>query len=314
MTGFTSASRDSTSKSRRSNKPFSQSRQLTAQEIPPGAHVLIETARGSITVHGGDGHDLRAGVNESSPGANESAADARMKDVDVVVEQTANGYSVHPLHQNDFHGAVTVDLDVQVPKTANLTLHTSHGDINVSAIGGVVDARTENGDIEIHDAASDVFAQLQKGDARISGVGGNVTLKERGNDWEIADVVGDVTVDGPILGSTVVRKVGKTTRITSPWSDLTFERFERTSGIGRQTTSRSPTSPGPPEFKRVTRTSPRKTSRDSSTSSARTAMSKWFTRILRPLLSTSPTIPEAWTSPFRPNRVSRSPRSRDPAR
>ncbi len=148
-----------------------------------------------------------------------------MNHVEVVVEQTANGYNVHPVHQTDFDGAVTVDLDVQVPKTANLTLHTSHGDINVSAIGGVVDARTENGDIEIHDAASDVFAQLQKGDARISGVGGNVTLKERGNDSEIADVVGDVTVEGPILGSTVVRKAGKTTRITSPWSNVTFEHL-----------------------------------------------------------------------------------------
>lgn len=204
---------------------FSQSRQLAGQEIPPGAHVLIETARGSITVHGGDGRDLRADVNESSPGANESAADARMKSVDVIIEQTANGYNVHPVHQTDFDGAVTVDLDVQVPKTANLTLHTSHGDINVSAIGGVVDARTENGDIEIHDAASDVFAQLQKGDARISGIGGNVTLKERGNYSEIADVVGDVTVEGPILGSTVVRKAGKTTRITSPWSNVTFEHL-----------------------------------------------------------------------------------------
>ena len=201
---------------------FSQSRQLTAQEIPPGAHVLIETARGSITVHGGDGHDLRAGVNESSPGANESAADARMKSVDVIIEQTANGYSVHPVHQIDFPGAVTVDLDVQVPKTASLTLHTSHGDISASAIGGVIDAHTENGDIEIHDAASDVFAQVQVGHARIMGVGGNVSLKVRGSDVEIADVVGDVTVNGPAVGSTVVRKAGKATHVTSPWADLTI--------------------------------------------------------------------------------------------
>jgi DUF4097 and DUF4098 domain-containing protein YvlB len=213
---------------------FSQSRQLPVQAIPDGAHISIETARGSITVHGSDAHDLRVSVNESSHGENESAADARMKDVEVVIERNGDAYNIHPIHQADFSGGVTADLDVEVPKTAILVLHTSHGDINVSSIGGLVDARTDNGNIEIHDATANVFAQVHVGDARITGVGGNVRLEARGRDVEIADVVGDVTVDGPVVGSTVVRKAGKTTRVTSPWSDLTFEhlngRLETDSG------------------------------------------------------------------------------------
>jgi hypothetical protein len=206
-------------------RSFTQSRQLPVQAIPDGARVLIETARGSITVHGGDGHDLRVGMNESSPGENESAADSRMKGVDVVIEQTGGGYTVHPKYQDYFHGTVTTDLDVQVPKSAILTLHTSHGDINASAIGKIVDAHSENGDLDIHDVASDVAAQLQVGDARITDVGGNVSLKARGKSVEIADVVGNVTVEGPVVGSTIVRKAGKTTRVTSPWADLTIERM-----------------------------------------------------------------------------------------
>jgi DUF4097 and DUF4098 domain-containing protein YvlB len=117
---------------------------------------------------------------------------------------------------------VNVDLDVQLPKTASVTLQTPHGDINASAIAGAVDARTEDGDIEIHDAASDVAARLEKGDARITGVAGNVALKGRGNDVEIGEVTGNATLDGPFLGSTTVRKVKGTTRITSPWADLTI--------------------------------------------------------------------------------------------
>jgi DUF4097 and DUF4098 domain-containing protein YvlB len=206
-------------------RSFTQSRELPAREIPDDARVLVETARGNITVHGGNGHDLRVSVNESAPGDDESAADARMKSADVVIEQTGGGYSIHPVSQGYFHGAVTADLDVQVPKNVILTLHTSHGDIKASAISGVVDAHTENGDLEIHDAASDVAAYVQVGDARITGIGGNVNLRVRGKDVEIADVVGDVTVDGPAVGSTVVRKAGKTTRVTSPWADLTFGRL-----------------------------------------------------------------------------------------
>jgi DUF4097 and DUF4098 domain-containing protein YvlB len=206
-------------------RSFTQSRQLPVQAIPDGARVLIETARGNITVRGGDGRDLRVDMNESAPGENEAAADESMKGVSVVIDQAPGGYTVRPVYPGYFHGTVTADLDVQVPKSAILTLHTSHGDINASAIGEIADAHTEDGNLDIHDAASNVSANLQVGDARITGVGGNVNLKARGKDVEIAEVVGDVTVDGPVVGSTIVRKAGKTTRVTSPWADLTFERL-----------------------------------------------------------------------------------------
>jgi hypothetical protein len=207
------------------HQSYSQSRELASRTIPAGSRITIETERGSITVHGAEGNDLRVSVNESAAGDNESAADDRMKNVEVVIEQTANGYTVRPVRQSDFHGAVGVDLDVQVPKSASVTLRTSKGDINASAISGIVDAHTEDGDIEIHDAASDVAAQMEKGDARITGVAGNVVLKGRGNDVEIADVAGDVTLDGPFVGSTIVRKVKGTTRVASPWADLTIAQL-----------------------------------------------------------------------------------------
>jgi DUF4097 and DUF4098 domain-containing protein YvlB len=204
---------------------YSRSRAIAPQSIPADAHVTIETGRGHITVHGSSGSDLRATANESANGENESEADERMNSVQVVVEKTTNGYSVHPIHQSDFSQIVGVDLEVELPKTATVTLRTPHGDIAVSSIAGSIDARTENGDIEIHDAGGDVTAQLEKGDVRIDSVAGNVMLKGRGDDVEIADVKGNVTLDGPFVGSTVVRKVAGTTHIASPWADLSIAQL-----------------------------------------------------------------------------------------
>jgi DUF4097 and DUF4098 domain-containing protein YvlB len=207
------------------NYSYSQSRELAAQTIPVGAHVTIESGHGNITVHGADGNELRVGVNESARGATESAADERMKNVGVVIEQSGSGYNVHTAHQTDSQGTVSVDLDVQVPKSASVTLRTPHGDVSASGIAAALDARTEDGDIEIHDASSDVSAQMEKGDVRITGVVGNVVLKGRGDDVEIADVSGNVTLDGPFAGSIIIRKVGKTTRLVSPWADLTIAQL-----------------------------------------------------------------------------------------
>lgn len=207
------------------HQPYSQSRELASQTIPRGSHIIVETGRGSITVEGNNANNLRVSVNESASGENESAADQRMKGVSVVIEKTGDAFTVHPLHQGDFQGEVGVDLDIQIPKAASLTVHTPRGNISASGIGGILDARSEDGDIEIHDAGSDVNAQTQKGDVRVTNVGGNVRLEGHGNDVEVADVSGDATVYGTFLGSTIVRKVAKTTRIGSPWANLTIEHL-----------------------------------------------------------------------------------------
>jgi DUF4097 and DUF4098 domain-containing protein YvlB len=203
------------------HQPYAQSWQLASKTIPAGAHVVIETARGDITVHAGEGNELAVSVKESASAPSESLARERMKNVQVAIEQTGNGYLVHPARQGVFRGGVNVDLEVQVPKTSSLAAHTAHGDIHASGIGGSVEARTESVDIEIRDAGSDVTAALQSGDARITRVGGNVRVTGRGSDVEVADVAGDATIDGIFLGSGRVRNVKGTTRCTSPWLDLT---------------------------------------------------------------------------------------------
>ncbi len=203
---------------------YSHSRAAAAQLIPPGAHVSIETAMGGIAVHGTGGSNLAANANESANGETESQADARMQSVTIAVERTPNGYFVHPVHQSDFRATVNVDLDVQLPNSASVTLHTSHGDITVSGIGGAVDARTDGGDVEIHNVGGDVNVQIEKGAVRIAQVGGNVTLKGRGGDVEITDAKGNATIDGAFVGDTVLRKIAAV-RVVSPWSELSVSQL-----------------------------------------------------------------------------------------
>lgn len=204
---------------------YSQNQQLAPKTIPAGAHVLIDTDRGDINLHAGESAELGVSVNESAWAASESVAQERMKRVEVVIEQSGNDYIVRPARQGDFRGRVNVDLDVQVPKTSSVSAHTAHGDIRASGFAGSVEARTDSGDIEIADAGSDVTATLQRGDARITHVGGSVRVAGRGGDVEVTDVSGDATIDGIFLGAGLVRNVKGTTRVTSPWLELTVTRL-----------------------------------------------------------------------------------------
>lgn len=211
--------------------PYSQSRQLAPETIPAGAHVMIETARGKIAVHAGGGSDIRVGVNESASASSATAADDRMKNVEVVIERKGDGYSVHPVRQRDVRGAVGIDLDVELPKTASIEVNTGHGDIQISGVAGNVIARTASGNIEIHDAGSDVAIDLQQGDAKVSGVAGNLKITGRGDHIDLSNISGDATVEGAFVGSIRAANIAKTVRCASPWSDLTITHL-----IGRLAT------------------------------------------------------------------------------
>jgi DUF4097 and DUF4098 domain-containing protein YvlB len=204
------------------NHQATQSQELPAKTIAAGSHVTLTTVRGSITAHAGDGNDLLVSVNETAEGASERSAQDRMKTLHVVIDQTGDGYSVHPVNLGDTGGHVTVDLDVTLPKKVSITANSDRGDIHISGVAGAVTATAQHGDIEIHEVASDVNAKMTKGDTRISNVAGNVSLAGHGNEIEISEVKGNAAIDGDFFGPIRVRSVTGTTRYRSQKADLTL--------------------------------------------------------------------------------------------
>jgi DUF4097 and DUF4098 domain-containing protein YvlB len=177
---------------------------------------------GNIVAHVGDGNDLRVSVTETAEASNESAAEEVLKSLQVVIEQTRDGYSVHPLNQEADNGHVTVDFDVALPKSVSLAADSHHGDVSISGLAGAVTATTQTGNIEVHNIGSDVTAQLTKGDARIDDISGNVRIAGRGNEIELNAVAGDATLQGEFFGPVRIRNVTKTTHYTSQAGDLTL--------------------------------------------------------------------------------------------
>ena len=203
----------------------SQSEELPPKTIPAGAHVMVTTAMGNIVAHLGDGNDLRVSVTETAEATNQAAAEQLLKSLKVVIEQTHDGYSVHPLNQEADDGHVIVDFDLTLPKSISLAADSHHGDVSISGLAGAVSVTAQTGDIEVHNIGSDVTAQLTKGDARIDDISGNVRITGRGNEIEMNDVTGDATVQGEFFGPVRIRNVSKTTHYSSQAGDLTLSRL-----------------------------------------------------------------------------------------
>lgn len=199
---------------------YTASDMLPAQKIPSNARVTIQTDRGNITVHVGGGDDLRVTVNKTASDPNREAAESRMAGVHTVIEQTGNGFSVHPLNQQDWEGAVETDLDVEVPKSAVISATTGRGDITMAGVTGTIRANASGGNVDIHDAGSDVSVAMSGGNIRIANVGGNVSLSGHGSEVEVSDVSGDANFEGAFFGPIRVRNVAKATRYASARTSL----------------------------------------------------------------------------------------------
>ena len=202
------------------NQDASSMQELPLTTIPPGSHVTIATDRGDVNVHASDGNDLQVSANKSAHGSSEHEAQERINTVDVRVEKTSDGYTIHPTNQEGAHGNVKVDLEITMPKTVVLAVNTGHGDIKIAGVGGAITAASQEGSVEIHDSGSDVSATITKGDARIMNVAGGVKLSGRGSEIEISDVKGDATVAGEFYGPIRMRNISKNTHYTSQKADI----------------------------------------------------------------------------------------------
>ncbi|HXW61839.1 MAG TPA: DUF4097 family beta strand repeat-containing protein [Candidatus Acidoferrales bacterium] len=205
------------------HQSYTQEQQLPPQAIPEGAHVVVETQRGNLSIHAAADNLLRVHATESAWAPTKPSADEQLRNLHVVIEQEGNTYRLRPTPSSDGH--IGVDLDVAVPATASVEADTRHGNIETSGIMGTVVARSGSGNIDLQDAGSDVAVHLEKGDAKIAQIAGNVELTGRGDNVDLSNVSGDVTVEGAFVGTVRASNVAKTIRWVSPWADLTIAQL-----------------------------------------------------------------------------------------
>jgi len=208
---------------------------IPARTIPAKSLINIQTDRGDITVHPEDVSAISVSARKTVGGTSDDEAQKRGQQISVAIEQTGNGYDVHPQISGTESGQARVDLEVHVPKQASLTARSGRGNVQVNGLAGSVTAETQNGDVDVRDTGGDVSVDLTKGDVHIIGVEGNVKLSGRGDQITIANVKGEAVIEGEFFGPITVEKAAKGARFLSHKSDVTISALagRLTLGSGR---------------------------------------------------------------------------------
>jgi hypothetical protein len=202
---------------------------VAPKTVPANARITIRGGRGDITVRTDDANEIRVAGKKVVRGWNESDAEHRAAQVSVEIAQNGDGYEVRPAGQSD--SRVAVDMDIQVPAKAAVTVRSENGAVNLSDLAAPVSIFNNSGNIEVHNTGGDVNIEthsrdmMHRSDVTVSDAKGDVKISGRGGEVSVTSATGSFTLNGDFVGPIRAEKIAKGMRFISPRTDLTLTQL-----------------------------------------------------------------------------------------
>jgi hypothetical protein len=164
--------------------------------VAEGGRLVIDADLGDIKVVSG-GSGVSVEVIRVARTSNETRANALFRDNDVKLSQSGNDVEINSRYDHGWSffrwaDALDIHYNVRVPQHYNLTLKTSGGDIDISALTGSVEARTSGGDIKLATVTGPVMLRSSGGNITLAGTNGKADVHTSGGSIEIGQTSGPI--------------------------------------------------------------------------------------------------------------------------
>jgi hypothetical protein len=201
-------------------------------QVGAGGTLSLGTESGSVSVTGGSGSEVVVTAR----------IEGRSSDIAkfvVEADQSGNNVDVTGKAPKDFWrflrgNNLDVRFTVTVPRSYNVRLQTSGGDVKVSNLTGKVDGETSGGDVSIDHVEGVSTLGTSGGDIHVESVKGDVKAETSGGNVKMKNVVGNVngeTSGGNISAEDVDGKV----RLETSGGNVTIKVRGANKGIHAET-------------------------------------------------------------------------------
>lgn len=182
-----------------------QDQQLLNVQAAPNAVVQIENPRGDVSVTAGDGLNVEVQAHQVAFASSESEARKIFDAIQAHV--TVSGNTV--LVRSDSNNRGRLNLNVTVPKTAQVTVRSGHGDVTAAGLGAGATITSSHGDVRLSTIAGSVQVHFSndRGDFSAHQIDGDLTADGNCNDLTFSEIKGKVTLSGEIFGDVHMENV-----------------------------------------------------------------------------------------------------------
>jgi translation initiation factor IF-1 len=191
-------------------------RRFTVEGMP---RIRVRNVSGDTSVVVGNAGEVVVRARKRVRGWSEDRAKRLLENVEIRMEQRGDEIVVEPtLYQQErgwmdlFRGGrATVDIEITVPKEAQIEATTVSGPLSVTGTRGPLETRTVSGRIEITDVQGPLRLRTVSGDLRASGYAGQAEANAVSGDMrfmrsrikrpDIVSVSGDIEIEGALVGT-----------------------------------------------------------------------------------------------------------------
>jgi hypothetical protein len=138
--------------------------------------LLVDNVDGFIHVTGTAGSEIKMSVDRHTKAESKEAMEEAKRDVKLDISQQGNFVRVYadgPFRNNNrgeryYNYRVKFDCEIQVPKDAEIVLHSLSSEINVKGTGGDFDVHTLNGPIDMESVAGSGSVHTLNGNVKVA--------------------------------------------------------------------------------------------------------------------------------------------------
>jgi putative adhesin len=196
------------------------------QDFPAGASLKVIDTHGAVSVHASDDTKITVVVRKRVGADNQNDADKYDRETKPTITTIGGLVTVDAKAEAAGDHPVETDLDISLPRKAQISIASRRGDVNVSGRDSGVDISAQHSDTTVDDVNGSVKVSQEKGSVKIEQITGDVHVQGRVNEVSVADVKGAVQLDGEFQESIKLARISKTVIFKSSRTDMEFSRIE----------------------------------------------------------------------------------------
>lgn len=201
------------------------------QPFTAGSKVEVNNDRGDISIVAWDEPRIKVVADKRVTANNENEAQRIHERVKPTITAagrviTVSAAGVTGGDNSPWSPSLRSNLQIFVPRKADLKLQTRHGAVTVDAREGQIEVNASHGSVTLRDIKGSARVNLSHGDLRVETLTGDLTAEGRVDDTVIADVSGTVSLTGDFFGETRLARIAKGVRFSSSRTEMETGKVE----------------------------------------------------------------------------------------
>jgi hypothetical protein len=201
-----------------------------SQPVAEASSVKIISAEGDINITVSDDNQVHAVVHKVVRSDSQESANRLNESTRPKFTQQGN-ISLLDLSSGDFDN-IRVDLDLQVPRKAAITVSTRRGNLSVSERDSNIELTTDRGDVSASGVKGAALLHVHHGSVTVKDVTGNVQVDGEVEDGNVSDVTGTLDFNAGYNGSVELSHITQQVHFKSVRTDLQLAKLDGQISMG----------------------------------------------------------------------------------